>query len=111
MICSLMKKKRITKHVYLQTVAVYGVKVDGYDGKVGMATVMLNVGLTKPDFDNIISAYQRDLPSYARPLFIRITEKIPLTSTFKHKKNILADEVSVYDRSSYVTIRIYCKIY
>jgi len=32
------------------------------------------------------------LPSYARPLFFRIKDRIAVTATFKHQKNDLARE-------------------
>ena len=32
------------------------------------------------------------LPAYARPLFLRIKDRIELTATFKHKKDELARE-------------------
>lgn len=64
---------------------VYGVVIEGYDGKAGMATVVLKESASKVDFEALAKAYSR-LPSFSRPIFIRITAKIPLTNTFKHKK-------------------------
>jgi fatty-acyl-CoA synthase len=34
----------------------------------------------------------RELPPYARPLFLRITDKIAATATFKHTKSDFARE-------------------
>jgi acyl-CoA synthetase (AMP-forming)/AMP-acid ligase II len=73
--------------------------------KVGMAAVMLREGVESLDLDGLLSAYNRDLPAYARPVFIRVTKAIPLTVTFKHKKNVLADEgfdVNKYDDKVYM---------
>ncbi|KAF7658738.1 hypothetical protein LDENG_00008370 [Lucifuga dentata] len=70
---------------------VYGVKVDGYEGRIGMAAVTLNKG---EDFDcsDTYKQVVTFLPSYARPLFIRIQPCLELTGTFKMKKVKLVEE-------------------
>ncbi len=44
------------------------------------------------DVEGLGPYLQSRLPSYARPLFIRLAGKIGVTSTFKHKKADLARE-------------------
>ncbi len=68
---------------------VYGVRVPGYEGKAGMAALV-----AAPDLDlaALRQHLQRELPDYARPLFLRFTPEIDVTGTFKQKKIDLARE-------------------
>ncbi len=65
---------------------VYGVRVPGSEGAVGMAAVVVNGALDLPEFRAHLA---RRLPPYARPLFLRIVKEMPVTATFKHLKNDL----------------------
>ncbi|KAI3362334.1 hypothetical protein L3Q82_012230 [Scortum barcoo] len=70
---------------FIQEVNVYGVEIPGNEGRAGMAAVILRPGLTfngKKLFEHM----ERDLPAYARPLFIRLQEVMEMTSTFKQQK-------------------------
>uniref|UniRef100_A0AAQ6A3Y1 long-chain-fatty-acid--CoA ligase n=1 Tax=Amphiprion ocellaris TaxID=80972 RepID=A0AAQ6A3Y1_AMPOC len=70
---------------------VYGVKVEGHEGRIGMAAVTLKEG---QDFD-CADAYKQVatyLPTYARPRFIRIQPSLEMTGTFKMKKVKLVEE-------------------
>jgi fatty-acyl-CoA synthase len=62
---------------------VYGVAVAGRDGRAGMAAVVArdNLNLTALHDD-----LARQLPDYARPVFLRIRQDIDVTTTFKQKK-------------------------
>lgn len=40
----------------------------------------------KLDINQLSSDIQKNLPAYARPIFIRILPEVPMTSTFKFKK-------------------------
>ncbi|KAM3626167.1 uncharacterized protein V6R79_023975 [Siganus canaliculatus] len=70
---------------------VYGVKVPGHEGRIGMAAVTLKENM---NFDgNAAHQHVKNcLPSYARPRFIRIQDSMALTGTFKQMKVKLADE-------------------
>ncbi|WP_310212482.1 long-chain-acyl-CoA synthetase [Caulobacter sp. BE264] len=70
-------------------VNVYGVKVGDLDGKAGMASLV-----TEGDFDLDAFAKYVDeaLPSYARPLFVRLQKAIETTGTFKYRKIDLVNE-------------------
>jgi fatty-acyl-CoA synthase len=74
---------------------VYGVLVPGTEGRAGMVAVAVG-----EHFDLI--AFRQHLveriPEYARPLFLRIREKIETTATFRPKKYELARES--YDPSA-----------
>ncbi|XP_026234813.1 very long-chain acyl-CoA synthetase-like [Anabas testudineus] len=70
---------------------VYGVKVPGHEGRIGMASLKLKENM---DFDSK-AAYEHvknSLPSYARPRFIRIQDSLTVTGTFKQMKMNLAEE-------------------
>ncbi|MBB2893312.1 long-chain-acyl-CoA synthetase [Flexivirga oryzae] len=64
---------------------VYGVGVPGTDGKAGMAAVVLAEG-GSVDGVRWGKELASSLPSYALPLFIRITDSLEHTSTFKSRK-------------------------
>ncbi len=65
---------------------VYGVQVQGYDGRAGMASL---VSETDPDLDALKSHLEDSLPHYARPVFLRLSKETDTTSTFKFKKTNL----------------------
>lgn len=66
---------------------VYGVAVPGTDGRAGMAALVVN-----SDFD--LATFRADvvsrLPSYARPVFLRLLSTLETTGTFKPRKQDLA---------------------
>jgi len=68
---------------------VYGVEVPGTEGKAGMAALV-----TGSDFDvNRLPDYlEVNLPSFARPVFLRFQPQIEITSTFKQRKLQLQKE-------------------
>jgi fatty-acyl-CoA synthase len=63
---------------------VYGVQVPGRDGRAGMAAIVV----AKDDFDlaSLRELLVKQLPDYARPVFLRIRRNIEVTATFKQKK-------------------------
>jgi fatty-acyl-CoA synthase len=65
---------------------VYGVSVPGADGRAGAAALVVGA-----DFD--LAAFRQDvaqrLPPYARPVFLRILNKLEATGTFKPRKQEL----------------------
>ncbi|XP_042250756.1 long-chain fatty acid transport protein 6 [Thunnus albacares] len=70
---------------FIQEVNVYGVEIPGHEGRAGMAAVIVRQGLTF-DGNKLFEHVVRDLPAYARPLFIRLQEVMEMTSTFKQQK-------------------------
>ncbi|XP_041789003.1 long-chain fatty acid transport protein 1-like [Chelmon rostratus] len=71
-------------------VAVYGVSVPGVEGKAGMAAVAHTGG--QFDLDAFLIAVQKALPSYARPVFLRLMPSVDTTGTFKIQKTRLQRE-------------------
>jgi fatty-acyl-CoA synthase len=68
---------------------VYGVPVAGRDGRAGMAAIVIKDDL---DLTAFRSHLARQLPEYARPVFLRIRQENDVTSTFKQKKIALVME-------------------
>ncbi len=68
---------------------VYGVVVPGHEGRAGMAALVVDQGFDLPGLRRHAEA---SLPSYARPLFLRLRSSIEITGTFKHKAQTLAAE-------------------
>lgn len=72
----------------------YGVLVPGYDGRAGAASIVMADGVTEATFD--FSALARHakavLPSYAVPLFLRVTPALEYTGTLKIQKGRLKKE-------------------
>jgi len=66
---------------------VYGVAVPGTEGRAGMATIVTGDGF---DLSLLRRHLDARLPSYARPVFLRIRTALEVTDTFKHKKQELA---------------------
>ncbi len=68
---------------------VYGVKVPGADGKAGMASIVAS-----PEFrlDGLAAHLEKQVPAYARPLFLRLSPEMEITGTFKHRKVELVKE-------------------
>ncbi|MGC2594157.1 MAG: long-chain-acyl-CoA synthetase, partial [Xanthobacteraceae bacterium] len=67
--------------------SVYGVGVRGTEGAAGMATLVVDGAL---DFAELRRHLAKRLPDYARPLFLRIKDRIEVTATFKYKTAELA---------------------
>jgi fatty-acyl-CoA synthase len=65
---------------------VYGVTVVGSDGRAGMAAIVCEGPC---DLGALHAHLARNLPDYARPLFLRIKNKLDVTATFKQKKTDL----------------------
>jgi fatty-acyl-CoA synthase len=66
--------------------SVYGVAVRGTEGSAGMATLVVD---NEIDLVELRRHLALRLPAYARPLFLRIRNRIDMTPTFKHKKQEL----------------------
>jgi fatty-acyl-CoA synthase len=64
----------------------YGVRVPGTDGRAGMAAIVAGDGF---DFEAFAEHLSQRLPSYAIPLFLRLSQALDATETFKQKKQQL----------------------
>jgi fatty-acyl-CoA synthase len=73
----------------IQEANTYGVAIPGTDGRACMAAITLAGQLDLVALRNHLIAR---LPSYARPLFLRIHSELETTSTFKYTKTSLVSE-------------------
>ena len=73
----------ISRYPGVAEVNVYGVTIKGVDGRAGMAAITPGDGFDLPGLEAFLA---RELPSYARPLFVRIQPAIETTGTFKYRK-------------------------
>ena len=69
---------------------VYGVEIPGADGRAGMAALVPE--RAQPDMEAISRHVRENLPSFARPVFLRVTPEMETTGTFKLKKTGLRKE-------------------
>ena len=69
----------------IELLNVYGVPVPGHNGQAGMAAIVMKQGR---EFDGarLYAAATRELPHYAVPLFVRVSEQAELTANFKLRK-------------------------
>ncbi|HQA08652.1 MAG TPA: long-chain-acyl-CoA synthetase, partial [Syntrophomonadaceae bacterium] len=75
----------------MEDVNVYGVKIPGAEGRCGMAAVKLLDGEVI-DWAKLGAFVCDNLPSYARPYFIRVRSTIDATNSFKQVKTQLQKE-------------------
>ncbi len=69
----------------VETVTVYGVSIPGHEGRAGMATIVMQPGHA---FDPaaLYRLAREKLPSYAVPVFVRVSDDTDITPTFKLRK-------------------------
>jgi fatty-acyl-CoA synthase len=63
---------------------VYGVEIPGCNGRAGMASLVVDQACFDPEA--VRRVVHQSLPTYARPLFLRLTAVVDSTATFKQKK-------------------------
>lgn len=74
-------------HTGIEHAIVYGVRVPGTDGRAGMAAVVANEAVNLGDLRTHLVS---NLPSYSRPVFVRVCKKIDVNGNFKYTKGELA---------------------
>ncbi len=79
----------LTQYRGISEANVYGVKIEGTDGRAGMAALVINKDFDIGQFHEFLN---RELTDYARPLFIRLQKTIEATGTFKQRKVELVKE-------------------
>ncbi|GFO36883.1 long-chain fatty acid transport protein 3, partial [Plakobranchus ocellatus] len=79
---------------FIEDANVFGVAMPGHDGKAGMAAITLtsNARLGNKELMELYAHVCKELPFYARPLFVRLLPAAVITGTFKNKKVDLAKE-------------------
>ena len=76
----------------IQFTNVYGVRVPNADGRAGMAALTLEPDVDALDLAAFSRFVQRELPAYARPVFLRVQADINVTGTFKMLKGNLKED-------------------
>jgi fatty-acyl-CoA synthase len=66
---------------------VYGVAVPGCEGRAGMAAIVADHDI---DLSALRAYLSGRLPSYARPVFLRMRQELEVTGTFKYSRTDLA---------------------
>jgi len=82
----------INNHPQVALCNVYGVEVPKADGKAGMAALTLAEGAGELDLKGFSDHVNRELPPYARPVFLRVQTQMDTTGTFKMVKGDLRKE-------------------
>ena len=82
----------INVHPRVQICNVYGVEVANADGRAGMAALVLEPGTDYLDLKDFSAYVNRELPTYARPVFLRLKKDLNVTGTFKMIKSDLRKE-------------------
>lgn len=90
----------IGRHAEVDEAAVYGVEVPGHDGRAGCAAIVLKASAlsTCANAEKIITVKGevlkslaahviRELPTFARPIWIRVTRQLQTTGTNKLQKH------------------------
>jgi len=80
----------ISKSVKLNDVCVYGVEVNGIEGKAGMACIV--DPQRQVNMKELYTDISHTLPLYASPMFIRLSNEIAQTGTYKFQKTTLRKE-------------------
>ena len=81
----------INQHPQITMANVYGVEVPGAEGRAGM--VAFSVEGDEPlDLAALDEIVDRDLPVYARPVFVRVLSALDTTGTFKLVKTALREQ-------------------
>ena len=92
----------INQHEDIIFTNVYGVEIPGADGRAGMAAIVLKEHIDPQNLNlaSLSEHIRKNLPSYARPIFIRLLAELPTTTTHKLQKNDLRDQAFHFDKVS-----------
>ncbi len=93
----------INNHDAIVFTNIYGVEIPGTDGRAGMAAIVFKDGLQSEniDLESISAHIIGNLPAYARPIFIRVLDELPTTTTHKLQKNDLRDQAYHLEKVSH----------
>lgn len=69
-------------------VVCYGVQIPNHEGRAGMAAILRN----DVNVDDLGEYLKKDLPAYAKPMFIRLTQNVEHTGKYL-KLKLLKQEV------------------
>ena len=84
-------ERELNMHPAVEESCVFGVELPNAVGRAGMAAVVSS-GKVEFDVGSLLSHLRRELPGYAVPVFLRQTDSLQVTGTFKHRKVALRKE-------------------
>ena len=90
-VATLQVSEMITGYPGIKDAIVYGVSVPGREGRAGMAALVLDEAVPF-DLEALKPFLLAHLPVYAVPVFLRLSDRIDVTGTFKQRKLGLAAE-------------------
>ncbi|XP_034752490.1 long-chain fatty acid transport protein 6 [Etheostoma cragini] len=76
---------------FIQEANIYGVTIPGYEGRAGMAAIVLKQD-HKLNGTKLYNHLVETLPPYAWPRFLRVQTSLDVTETFKQQKGKLVQE-------------------
>jgi fatty-acyl-CoA synthase len=76
-------EQRLADGPGVKEVIAYGVPIPGQDGKAGMVAVVADGRFSAKAFAEWVD---QELPTYARPAFVRLIKSADTTGTFKYRK-------------------------
>lgn len=81
----------LADHPSIHEAIVYGVEINGTNGRAGMAAITAAAGyeLDKTSLTDLFLSLKEELPTYAIPVFLRIQQQVETTGTFKYSKTKL----------------------
>jgi fatty-acyl-CoA synthase len=82
-------QERLSEAPGVKEANVYGVEVPGADGRAGMAGIVGGEGF---ELAALAAHVNASLPTYARPVFLRLQPEIETTGTFKYRKSDLVEQ-------------------
>lgn len=83
----------LSDHESVGEAIVYGVEINGTNGRAGMAALTAAEGyqLDAQGCTEMLEYLKAELPHYAVPVFIRVQQVVEQTGTFKYSKNKLKE--------------------
>ena len=92
----------VNQHEDIIFTNVYGVEIPGTDGRAGMAAIVLKeqINAQNINLESLSEHIRENLPSYGRPIFIRLLTELPTTTTHKLQKNDLREQAFHFDKVS-----------
>ncbi|WP_372707207.1 long-chain-acyl-CoA synthetase [Brevundimonas sp.] len=82
-------EQRLADGPGVKEVVAYGVPVPGHDGKAGMVALVIDGRFSAKAFAAWVD---QELPTFARPAFVRLIKSADTTGTFKYRKVDLVAE-------------------
>lgn len=74
-------------HPAITEANVYGVSLPHHDGRAGCACIVLSGEPKQEVMDSVAAHVEKQLPKFARPVFLRVAKSMETTGSLKHVKH------------------------